>query len=453
MTDEEQQQQPNKKPKIIGPQGDVLVQADFLRSIVPEIPKLTLFEAESKTKRYKMSIVAEGPQLRDEYMNQTLSVAYQVNTALHNIVDGKTYIVRENFDCPATPFSPKLLQILTQDVQSTKSRVMLQVTTKFNCKYRIDANLSVRFSEELIENSLDVTSRSILGKSFRKELQLIPDDESPDNAQKNHQEHVWIIKSGDDQEKQDLATSSGRKINFYCNDDTISTLVILCDIVITNHSSLNGLNLSTIKEGTSKKCLKDAIKGYKSMGVLLNDSLTKNSKSLDHLCDVEVVAKGKNFSCHKLLLTIASKVFANIFSYNKHNTEDTFVCGILSIADFDSETVDKMIQFIYKGEIPTGTTYASVRLLAIANKYEIVGLKLECESALIETIDIENAIQLWESSKLYHAQYLQGAVEEFMYENWDKGLQNTDAFQNLDPKPGMELLSSIIAIAKLSNEP
>lgn len=425
-----------------------------------EMRQKVLFDAESETKRYQISIIAKSRDFQIEERNQTSSIAFYTNCALHNIVDGKTYIVRESFDKAAAPISSNLVKILGEDIKSFGSKAILQVCTKFNSKYRIDANLSIRMSEKLVENSEDMASGAITGRSVRKELELACDEKSSGTYDENRQIHVWNIKSKDETNS-DGAYLQRNKVSFFCNDDTSITLVVICEIVITNHCSLNGLNLHSLKEGAnSKKRLESLLKSCKDVGVLLNDAINKNSsRMLDHLSDIELVAEGKPFKCHKLLLSISSKVFAELFapeeksfpSYTDTNIIENY--HTLDIKEFDVETVDKMVQFIYKGKLSKEYSYASLRLLALANKYEISGLKLHCEAALIETLDVENVILLWLSAKRNDACYLKGASEEFMYEYWDKGLQNTEEFQKLSPKHAMEILSSILALVKGANEP
>jgi hypothetical protein len=310
-------------------------------------------------------------------------------------------------------------------------------------------------SEE-IYGELDKTFSSLAtGKAIRKDLQLICDEnEVCDSA---HATRVWHIRSNEEDE--DTYSVNRRKANFFCNDDTVVTLVVICEVVITNHSNLSGLNLHTTKDGRCKKKLENVIlkeKAKVDIGGLLSETLLHNGSLdvIENLSDVELVAGGKRFKAHKMILAISSKVFAKRFLAREngtiHDSIDTDN-DIMAMDEFDAETVEKMIQFLYKGRLER-ENYISVRLLTLANRYEIIKLKHRCEAALIDTLNMESAISLWHAAKFSKATYLQGTSEEFMFDYWEKGFQNTEAFRNLNPKDGMEILSSIIAIAKGRHE-
>jgi len=409
-----------------------------------------LFDAESKTNRYHISILTNTTKQKCNEDEQSSYIAFNINSALHNIIDGKTYIVRENFERPAKPISSELVRNLMQDIKTSGSMATLEVTTKFNAKYRIDANLSINISDDLI-GKLDKTLSSLVtGKSVRKELELVCNENDSNTRDAHSQKHVWFIKSNEDSNEGESSTH--RKRIFFNNDDTAVTLVVVCEVVITNQSSLSGLNLHEHKDGRSKIKLQKAIEGCKDIGIILNETLLHNNdfRTLENLSDIKLVAGKKCFKVHKIVLAMSSKVLAKTFLPGRNGTLQDLneaKSGTIVLKEFDSETVEKMIHFIYKGYLEK-SYYKSIRLLTLANKYDIVKLKLHCQAALIDTLDIETAISLWRAAKVNSAQFLQDASEEFMYDYWDKGLQTTEEFRNMNPKEGMGILSSIIAIAK-----
>jgi len=409
-----------------------------------------LFDAESKTKRYQISILINATNQKYSQNCQTSYIAFNINSALHNIIDGKTYIVRENFERSAKPIPSELVRDLMQDIKGPGTMATLEVSTKFNAKYRIDANLSINISEDLIGELDKTLSPLVTGKSVRKELELICNEEATNLRDSACQKHVWYIKSNENS-KENSSFSKHKKVNFFCNDDTAITLVVICEVVITNHSSLSGLNLHSHKDGKSKEELEKAIQGCKDIGKLLNETLLLNNDicALGDISDIELVAGEKRFKVHKMILAISSKVLAKSFLSSQGNSSRDMKKSnkTIVIDKFDAQTVEKMVQFIYKGYLDK-ESYKSIRLLTLANKYDIIKLKLHCQAALIDTLDVETAIPLWQAAKFNGANFLQEASEEFMYDYWDKGFQNTSGFRNLNAKDGMELLSSIIAIAK-----
>lgn len=59
---------------------------------------------------------------------------------------------------------------------------------------------------------------------------------------------------------------------------------------------------------------------------------------------------------------------------------------VLTIEDFESEVVAKLLEFMYKTKLENEDDYCSTDLLLLADKYNVVELRTLCEQTLAESI-------------------------------------------------------------------
>jgi len=77
--------------------------------------------------------------------------------------------------------------------------------------------------------------------------------------------------------------------------------------------------------------------------------------------------------------------------FSKENTIEN-TKNEVEVKDFESNIVANLIRFLYSDELIDQALYISLELLLLADKYNVVGLRRECEKALAISISTSNAI-------------------------------------------------------------
>ena len=67
-------------------------------------------------------------------------------------------------------------------------------------------------------------------------------------------------------------------------------------------------------------------------------------------CDVKLICEGKVFECHKCVLSCQSDVFQAMFSLEWAKCEES-KSGEVKIEDFDADTVESMVYFMYHNKV------------------------------------------------------------------------------------------------------
>uniref|UniRef100_A0A0N5BZT7 BTB domain-containing protein n=1 Tax=Strongyloides papillosus TaxID=174720 RepID=A0A0N5BZT7_STREA len=132
------------------------------------------------------------------------------------------------------------------------------------------------------------------------------------------------------------------------------------------------------------------------------------------LSDYKIICEDREFLVHKFILASQSPVFMDIFksSPGKKEIED-----VIKIADSKQEFVEKMIEYIYCGNLGKDLSVdESIGLLHLAHKYDIESLKLLCERELVDKLNNENVHMLAEISEKYQALNLKKVLfEEYVF--------------------------------------
>uniref|UniRef100_A0A0N5BQ02 BTB domain-containing protein n=1 Tax=Strongyloides papillosus TaxID=174720 RepID=A0A0N5BQ02_STREA len=132
------------------------------------------------------------------------------------------------------------------------------------------------------------------------------------------------------------------------------------------------------------------------------------------LSDYKIICEDREFLVHKFILASQSPVFMDIFksSSGKKEIED-----VIKIVDSKQEFVEKMIEYIYCGNLGKDLSVdESIGLLHLAHKYDIESLKLLCERELVDKLNNENVHMLAEISEKYQALNLKKVLfEEYVF--------------------------------------
>jgi len=112
-----------------------------------------------------------------------------------------------------------------------------------------------------------------------------------------------------------------------------------------------------------------------------------------------------------LLYLARSPVFYAMLNCNMIEKELSQV----EIADFDDDVVKGMLEYIYTGETELMAERAP-DLLQIAEKYDLSGLKEDCEYVIADHLTSDNAAEILVMAHIYNASYLKPRVIDYI--NW-----------------------------------
>ena len=204
--------------------------------------------------------------------------------------------------------------------------------------------------------------------------------------------------------------SSGSIIsNLNANDPFV--LLCLAKIFLYNHCSTTLDLENTLKsKKTWNQCLLDGF------------NFSSTSTHHDNLSDFEIVCVEKadngehterRFKCHKLVLSLSSQYYENMFSSNFSETQ-----GSTKVTDVSQDTMAKMLQYIYTGMLEENEI--DIEVFYVADKYQLEYLKALCELELGKNITLETAPQLAVAASVCGSDTFKRHVYGFIEKRWSE---------------------------------
>ena len=145
----------------------------------------------------------------------------------------------------------------------------------------------------------------------------------------------------------------------------------------------------------------------------LGDDLGRALSESD-CCDVHLNCGGKIFNCHEFVLSARSPVFRAMFRSNMTEKRTKSV----TIADISPDAIEKMLHYIYSGEVAQGDQpEQNGELLKAADKYELGMMKKVCEERLCNALELKNAIKNLILGEMFGATKLMMAAMELLASN------------------------------------
>jgi len=160
----------------------------------------------------------------------------------------------------------------------------------------------------------------------------------------------------------------------------------------------------------------DKVKDTPHYNYSVLSDLKRHYDTISTTSDVYIIAESTNSEsilAHKAILTLRSPVFKAMFDSNMYECNTNQI----QIPDFDVTTIRRMVEFLYKDTFTDidGTSYEDfVSLLAIANKYQVIGLKKATEIYVIKMLSANNVSELTHNAILYDASDLLKACLHFL---------------------------------------
>ncbi|KAI6221053.1 hypothetical protein M3Y95_01000000 [Aphelenchoides besseyi] len=158
-----------------------------------------------------------------------------------------------------------------------------------------------------------------------------------------------------------------------------------------------------------------------------------------YFSDAEIHVDDKVFKVSRLLISTKSPVFRAMF--DKETKEQK--SGVVSISGFEAAMIEKMLIYMYKGEVVDLNDIA-FRLLPIADCYQVNDLVKKCCDSILSNLNVEEVLPILELAfALDHWKEFQDRVFNFAHENYDaiQDLDNYEDFLTERPKLAIKLLS------------
>ena len=177
-------------------------------------------------------------------------------------------------------------------------------------------------------------------------------------------------------------------------------LIIYCDITVTHldspihatrtaaEATLNvpSFNLSTVMEDARHK---------------------------DRYTDVTIETREKEFKAHKVVLACQSTFFETCLEerWKKEGNSDR-----IEMIDVPEDTMDAILTYMYTGKVKD-IDKTAYDLLPKANEYQLEGLKVKCEEALINALTPQTVIDILLMADMHSAQKLKESCMFFIAKN------------------------------------
>eukprot|EP00092_Neocalanus_flemingeri_P007405 GFUD01007997.1.p1 GENE.GFUD01007997.1~~GFUD01007997.1.p1 ORF type:complete len:375 (-),score=92.45 GFUD01007997.1:75-1199(-) len=163
-------------------------------------------------------------------------------------------------------------------------------------------------------------------------------------------------------------------------------------------------------------------------------------------CDFTLISNdGKVFPCHKIILASRSPVMQRMMESGMIETKKQQ----LEIKNYDSDIVDVILDFMYKGDIQRDTLKSiAEQIFMAANFFQMTTLKTLTELALIEQMNTKNMLQRFLMADMHDAKELRLASKNLIIENSEALLKDEDwklrIYESHDEKLIYEILEGIV---------
>uniref|UniRef100_A0A3P9H1E9 Ankyrin repeat and BTB (POZ) domain containing 2a n=1 Tax=Oryzias latipes TaxID=8090 RepID=A0A3P9H1E9_ORYLA len=156
------------------------------------------------------------------------------------------------------------------------------------------------------------------------------------------------------------------------------------------------------------------------LNVALSTQLDVHFLNNKEMSDVTFMVAGRPFFAHRVLLMSASERFRGMLADSPDN--------ILHISHMTYSTFQMMMKSLYCGgtEGLTVSHPEALKLLPAASFFQLRGLQRSCETALSQTLTLENAVSVYQTAKLHGAAELCRFCEGFFLQNMELLLDRED---------------------------
>jgi speckle-type POZ protein len=160
--------------------------------------------------------------------------------------------------------------------------------------------------------------------------------------------------------------------------------------------------------------------------------------------DIAFNVRGRQFKAHKNILAARSKFFTAMFD---HPTKENLTNQI-EVEDVEPDVFNEILRFIYTGKVSESTMEnMAFEIFAVADKYLLDQLKMECETRIIHRMSVENCLELLLNTHEHHpAFHLRQYAVEF-FRNFSSEVMATRDWEKAkkdDPEKCFSVLQNLV---------
>lgn len=138
---------------------------------------------------------------------------------------------------------------------------------------------------------------------------------------------------------------------------------------------------------------------------------------------INILCKGREINCPKILLVSQSAAFEAMFS---HDSKENLT-GQIELEDSTPAAVNAMVTYLKKAQIPTGMQEDVLEIVKLAGRYLIDPLVRACENVMNNILAVDNAIQILISIDQHNLNSeLREIVTDFMKDNISDIMKEAD---------------------------
>ena len=144
----------------------------------------------------------------------------------------------------------------------------------------------------------------------------------------------------------------------------------------------------------------------------------EEARQNDLFTDVVLVADGKEYKAHKVVLASQSQFFSSRFSERWVSPKADGSSGDerVNLTDVPAVILEVMLAYMYSGKVENIGSVAH-QLLPAAEEYGLVGLRQVCEEELIESLTSKTVVNMLVHAADHNGPNLKKACIEFVVHN------------------------------------
>lgn len=162
--------------------------------------------------------------------------------------------------------------------------------------------------------------------------------------------------------------------------------------------------------------------------------------------DVELNVNGVTLHAHRIILASRSPVFCAMFQNDMKEKKERKI----DISDVQPKVMKEVLRYLYT-ETVNGLSSMGKDIMAVADKYDLQGLKIMCEKALSDDFTIGNVIEILVYADIYNANHLKKQAMLFINKH-SKELIDKPEFKALEkshPHLPIQIFRSMLSKQKI----
>lgn len=157
-------------------------------------------------------------------------------------------------------------------------------------------------------------------------------------------------------------------------------------------------------------------------------------RKMDHLTDVTVCVRRRQFKCHKLILATSSPYFNAMFQSGLRESIENRVF----IRNLDEKTVQTVIEYIYSGSVTISWDNVE-EVLEAGNLFQVEALKDRCVQFLKRNLEPSNCIGVWRLGEKLNCGSLASVAKDMILSSFSQACGHEE-FLSLDSSELVEIL-------------